>query len=133
MEMHEDVVQLGHEDDEGLGELLLDRLLAGTLSVLVEPVELLDDDELATILDSEGSMLTVVDADGQPAADVAVLGVQRTTWGSPAPELVAGEGYGDDVAAWRRFAGPALDAALDGGLDGATELLVQRIEVVTVR
>lgn len=135
MEISEDVVQLGFEGDDGLGDLLLDRLRAGSLTVLWEPVDLLDDDEVAIMQEAAGSLLTVVDGEGEPAANVGVLGVFTTTWGDPDPRLVLGEGYGEDVDAWRRFAGPTLAAGLaEDGLDltDDTELLVQQVEVVEV-
>ena len=135
MDVHDELVQLGFEDDDGLGELLLQRLLAGTLTVLWEPLDLLDADEVATIDASAGTHLTVVDADGEPACNVEVVEVLRTTWGAPDPRLVEGEGYGGDVDAWRRFAGPSLAdglAAEDVALDDDTELLVQRVRLTAV-
>lgn len=135
MDVHEQLVQLGFEEDDGLGELLLQRLLTGTLTVLWEPVDLLDEHEVATIHASVGTGLTVVDADGEPACNVEVLEVFRTRWGDPDERLVAGEGYGRDVDAWRRFAGPSVAAALAAeelGLDDATELLVQSVRLTSV-
>lgn len=124
-------MQLGFADDDGLGELLLQRLLAGTLTVLWEPVDLLDDDdEAAAMRAGVGTLLTVVDEHGEPACNVAVEEVFATTWGEPDPRLVTGEGYRDDVDAWRRFVGPALaDGLADEGLEltDDTELLVQRV------
>lgn len=135
MEVQEELVQLGFAEDDGLGELLVERLLAGTLRVLWEPVDLLDDEEVATMRDGTGSVLTVVDSDGEPACNVRVTGVLETTWGDPDPRLVAGEGYGDDVDAWRRFVGPSLadGLAADGGsLTDGTVLVVQTVELVEV-
>ena len=135
VEISEDVVQLGFEGDDGLGDLLLERLKAGSLSVLWEPVDLLDDEEVEVMQAATGSVLTVVDGDGEPAANVRVLDVFATTWGDPDPRLVRGEGYGEAVDAWRRFAGPTLAAGLaeEGSeLLDDTELLVQQVEVVEV-
>lgn len=135
MDVHDELVQLGFEDDDGLGELLLQRLLAGTLTVLWEPVDLLDDDEVTTIDASRGTRLTVVDADGEPACNVEVVEVLHTTWGRPDPRLVEGEGYDDDVEAWRRFAGQSLAdglAAEGVALEDETELLVQVVRLSAV-
>ena len=135
MEISEDMVQLGFEGDDGLGDLLLERLKAGSLRVLWEPVDLLDDDEVATMRSADGDLLTVVDGDGEPAANVRVTGVFETTWGDPDPRLVTGEGYEGMVDAWRRFVGPTLAAGLaeDGlDLDDDTRLLVQEVELVEV-
>ena len=135
MEISEDVVQLGFEGDDGLGDLLLERLKAGTLRVLWEPVDLLEDDEVATMQDAEGVLLTVVDGEGEPAVNVRVTSVFSTTWGDPDERLVAGEGYAGMVEAWRRFAGPTLEAGLadeELDLDDDTTLLVQEVEVVEI-
>lgn len=133
MDVHEDLVQLGFADDDGLGELLVERLLAGTLTVLWEPLVLLDVEEADAMWNGVDGLLTVVDSDGEPACNVRVADVFETTWGDPAPRLVAGEGYGQDVAAWRRFVGPALaDGLAEEGhaLHDDTLLLVQSVEVV---
>lgn len=135
MEIRQDVVQLGFPGDDGLGDLLLERLRAGSLRVLWEPVDLLADDEVAALRDSEGDVLTVVDGDGEPACNVRVLEVFTTTWGAPDPRLVAGEGYAADTDAWRRFVQPTLTAGLaeEGlALQDSTGLVVQRVEVVEV-
>jgi len=135
VEISEDLVQLGFAEDDGLGELLVERLLAGTLSVLWEPVDLLAAEDEAAMLAGVGGVLTVVDSDGEPACNVRVTDVFTTTWGDPDPRLIASEGYGTDVAAWRRFAGPALEAGLadeELDLDDDTELLVQQVEVIEI-
>lgn len=135
MEISEDLVQLGFAEDDGLGDLLVERLVAGSLRVLWEPVVLLDDDEVATMRDGVGTLLTVVDGEGEPACNVRVVEVFETTWGDPDERLVAGEGYAGAVDAWRRFVGPALEDGLaDEGLEltDDTALLVQAVELVEV-
>lgn len=133
MELSEDLVQLGFADDDGLGELLVERLLAGSLRVLWEPIALLDEADAAAMRDGVGGVLTVVDSDGEPACNVRVVETFTTTWGDPDPRLVAGEGYGEDTDAWQRFVEPALAAGLadeDLELTDDTTLLVQQVEVV---
>ena len=135
MEISEDLVQLGFAEDDGLGDLLLERLLAGSLRVLWEPVDLLTDEEADELRTGTDDVLTVLDAEGEPACNVRVVDVLATTWGDPDPRLVAGEGYGEDVEAWRRFVEPSLAAGLaEEGLDltDDTELLVQRVELLEV-
>lgn len=135
MEISQDVVQLGFAGDDGLGDLLLERLKAGSLQVLWEPADLLDDDEVDALLGGAGDLVTVLDADGEPACNVRVVAAFTTSWGDPDERLVAGEGYGDEIEAWRRFVEPTLAAGLaeDGiELTDDTELLVQQVEVVEV-
>ena len=132
MEVHEELVQLGFAEDDGLGELLVERLLAGSLRVLWEPVALLDEEDVDAMRDAVGQPLTVLDSDGEPACNVRVVEVFETAWGDPDPRLVAGEGYGGDVDAWRRFVGPALaDGLAAEGLEltDDTVLLVQRVHL----
>lgn len=133
MEVQEELVQLGFADDDGLGELLVERLLAGSLRVLWEPVDLLDVEDVDAMWNGVGGLLTVVDSDGEPACNVRVSDVFETTWGSPDGRLVAGEGYEGDVDAWRRFVGPALADGLadeEIHLDDDTVLVVQVVDVV---
>lgn len=135
VEVHEDLVQLGFADDDGLGELLVERLRAGSLRVLWEPVDLLEQDEIDAMWNGVSGLLTVLDGDGEPACNVRVTDVFETTWGEPDPRLVSGEGYGDEVGAWRRFVGPALaDGLADDGadLDDHTVLLVQTVELIEI-
>ncbi len=135
MEVHEELVQLGFAEDDGLGELLVERLMAGTLRVLWEPLALLDDEDAAAMRDGVGTQLTVVDSDGTPACNVVVEEVFETTWGDPDPRLVEGEGYGTNVAAWRGFVGAALEAGLadeELELEHDTVLLVQRVALTEV-
>ena len=131
-EFHERIVQLGWDGDNGFGELMLARLLSGALDVLYEPVAVLDEDELEELRASEGQELTVIDADEDPWCNVRVTDVFETTWGDPDPRLVAGEGYGDDPAGWRRANEAMLVGALDEvgeDLAADTRLVVQRVEV----
>lgn len=133
VQIHSDVVQFGGADDDDLGDLLLDRLLAGTLRVIVEPAELLDPEERAAVEASPGGYLTVIDGDGEPVCNVRVERVLHATWGEPDPVIIAGEGYGSDVEAWRRATGPVLGRALEeagSGLREDTELVAQEVTVV---
>lgn len=133
MEVQDNGVQFGWEGDEGWGDLLLERLLAGSLTVLFEPVALLDVAEAEALRSSLGEVVTVFDADGEPRCNVRVVGVFETTWGDPDPRLVAGDGYGPDVDGWRRANHTGLEQALDETgerLTATTGLLVQQVEVV---
>lgn len=133
MEVRDDGLQLGWEGDDGYGDLLLERLLAGTVSVLFEPVAVLDDDDVAALRASAGRELTVFDTEAEPRCNLRVVAVFETTWGQPDPRLVAGDGYGRDTAGWRRDNEASLGAALaatGSALGSDTVLLVQRVEVV---
>lgn len=135
MDVREDGIQLGWEGDDGFGELLIERLLAGSLDVLYEPTAVLDDEEIEELRSSVGQELSVFDADGEPRCNVLVLEVFVTTWGDPDPRLVRGDGYENDVEGWRRANRALLEGALEEAgveLDESTELVVQRVEVTAV-
>lgn len=135
MEIHESAVQLGWEGDDGFGELLIERLIAGSLQVLYEPLAVLDADEVEELRNSEGEHLTVFDAEGEPRCNVVVREVFETSWGDPDARLVTGDGYGTDVEGWRRANEGMLGGALEdagGELTDDTALLVQRVEVTDV-
>lgn len=132
MELHEEGIQLGWEGDEGFGDLLIDRLVSGSLEVLYEPVAVLDDDEIEELRGSVGQELTVFDADGEPRCNVVVLEVFETSWGDPDPKLVRGDGYGTDIEGWKAANAGILEDALDDAgteLDDDTVFIVQRVEV----
>lgn len=135
MQLHEDVIQLGWDDDEDYGELLLDRIIAGAVTVLYEPVDLLGQEELRDLRSSAGSHLTVVDEDEEPRVNLEVVEVFETTWGAPDERLVAGDGFGDDVEGWKRTNEASLRAALEdvgGELTDDTAILVQQVRVTEV-
>lgn len=135
MQVHEDAIQLGWEGDEGFGDLLVDRLIAGSLTVLFEPIDLLDAADVADLRGSVGRDVTVFDSDEEPRCNVRVVEVFETTWGDPDPRLVAGDGYVDDVEAWRRSVAGSLRDALGATgheLGPDTTLIVQRVEVTEV-
>jgi uncharacterized protein YhfF len=133
MQVHEDVIQLGGEDDEGAGELLTQRILAGVKTVLTTPEEVLDDDERAEIAAGVGREMTLIDPEGEPVANLRITDVFRTTWGAPDPRLVAGEGFRDDIQHFRATMADLIAADLDietPELRGDTVLLVERFELL---
>ena len=135
MQVHEDVIQLGGADDGGAGELLTQRIVAGSKTVLTTPAELLDVDERADIDAGVGRVMTLIDPEGDPVANLRITDVFETTWGAPDPRLVAGEGFADDLQHFREVVGELLAADLEADsyeLDGDTVLVVEEFEVVEV-
>jgi uncharacterized protein YhfF len=133
VEVHEDVVQLGGEHDDGTGELLTQRIVAGVKTVLATPAELLDAEERAEIDAGVGRVLTLIDPEGEPVANLRVTAVFETTWGRPDPRLVAGEGFGDDRQRFRAVMGPTVAVDLEdegASLHDDTVLVVEVFELV---
>lgn len=132
MQVHEDVIQLGGEADDGAGELLTQRILAGVKTVLVTPEPLLEEGERDEIDAGVGRPMTLIDPEGDPVANLVVRDVFTTTWGAPDPRLVAGEGFEDDPERYRTVMRPLVAVDLeDEGLEltDATTLVVESFEV----
>lgn len=132
MDMHEDLIQLGGEGDDGSGELLTQRILAGVKTVLVTPEPLLEDGEREEIEAGVGRPVTLIDPEGDPVANLVVTEVFDTTWGDPDPRLVAGEGFEDDAERYRTVMRPLVAIDLedeDLELTDDTVLVVEVFEV----
>ncbi len=132
MEIHEDVVQLGGEGDDGTGELLTQRILAGVKTVLTTPAELLAEDERREVDAGVGRPLTLIDPEGDPVANLRVTEVFETTWGDPDPRLVAGEGFGTDVERFRTVMHDTVAVDLEDEGRELTDDTVLLVEVFTL-
>lgn len=132
LEVHEDVIQLGGEADDGTGELLTQRILAGVKTVLTTPAELLDDDERGEIERGVGRPMTLIDPEGEPVANLQVSEVFSTTWGEPDPRLVAGEGFGEDPERFRAVMRDLVAVDLEDEGRELTDDTVLVVEVFTL-
>ncbi len=133
MHVYEVKSYFGWEGDEGLGERLIQQILAGaktaTCSFKIEYTP----EELDALLATRGEMATVMDKDGNPRCNIRVKDVFETTFGNPDRHLIGGEGYGEDVArfqadhaeVWRKTLG-------DVPLTADTPLMVELFELVEV-
>lgn len=133
MEIHEDVIQLGGEADDGTGELLTQRIVAGVKTVLTTPAVLLTDEERTEIEAGVGRTMTLIDPEGEPVANLHVTEVFETGWGDPDPRLVAGEGFAGDVDRFRTVMGPTLAVDLEDeghALSDDTVLVVEVFELL---
>jgi uncharacterized protein YhfF len=133
VQIHEDVIQLGGEGDDGTGELLTQRIVAGVKTVLTTPAELLDADERAEIDASVGRTMTLIDPEGEPVANLRITDVFETTWGAPDPRLITGEGFGQDEVRFRTVmrATVAVDLEDEGReLTDDTVLVVETFDLL---
>ena len=83
---------------------------------------------------AEGEVVDVVDADDVPRCRVRMIAVYETTFGLPAPGVVAGEGF-DDAEAFRKdhHAAWAEEMEEEGNpLSDDTVLVVEEFELVEV-
>ena len=95
--VYEDQSQFGWDGDDGIGEMLIQQIIAGIKTATCTPKVSFEPNELRTTYASVGKMLTVIDKRGTPRCNIRMLNVCETTFGNPDPRLVVGEGDGDDV------------------------------------
>ncbi|RUT46455.1 hypothetical protein EJP82_11420 [Paenibacillus anaericanus] len=87
----------GWENDNGIGEMLIQQILNGEKTATCAPKEEYSEKELLETYEPVGEILTVYDKEGIPRCNVRLIEVFETTFGNPDLRLVRGEGDGDDV------------------------------------
>ena len=125
-------LEFGWPDDGGLGERLVQQILDGYKTATCCPRSDYDAEELAEVVGSVGEVVDVRDGEGETRCRVRMLAVYETTFGLPAPGLVAGEGNGADVNAFRQdhMDAWAEDMAAEGyPLNDDTILVVEEFEL----
>ncbi|WP_339291564.1 ASCH domain-containing protein [Paenibacillus sp. FSL W8-0187] len=87
----------GWEDDNDLGEMLIQQILRGEKTATCAPKEEYSAEELKETYQSVKKTLTVYDKEGNARCKVRVKEVFETTFGNPDLRLVRGEGNGENV------------------------------------
>ena len=126
-------LEFGWPDDGGLGDRLVRQILSGEKTATCCPRSDYDGEELSEVVGSVGEIVDVRDGDGEVRCRVRMLAVYETTFGLPAPGLVAGEGNGADADAFRRdhLDAWAEDMAAEGRpLTDDTILVVEEFELI---
>lgn len=132
MVIHEDKYHYGWDGDNGIGERLIQQIIAGTKTATCAPKVSYTSEELEGIYALIGKVCTVTDKFGSPRCNVRHLEVFATTFGNPDPRLVKGEGDGDDVEKFKRDHIKAWDGMATEGMPLADEtmLIVELFELV---
>jgi uncharacterized protein YhfF len=96
-------IEFGWPDDRGVGEMLVAQVRAGSKWATCGFKRAYDRAELAEARLGRGELHAVCSAaDPRPRAIVRVTDVFLTPFGDPDPQLVAGEGDGQDAEKFRR-------------------------------
>ncbi len=95
-------MKFGGENDNGLGERLIRQILDGDKTATCDLKCLCSELEVADLEAPSGWLETVIDGEGNARCNVRVTAVYETTFGSPDPHLVRGEGGGEDVGKFKR-------------------------------
>lgn len=132
MIIHEDQYHYGWEEDKGLGERLIQQIIAGKKTATAGPKVSYTPEELAHLYGLVGKVCTVTDRFGTPRCNVRHLAVFETTFGNPDPRLVRGEGDGEDVRKFQRDHMKAWAGMAAAGipLTDDTVLIVELFELV---
>ncbi|WP_373323219.1 ASCH domain-containing protein [Alkalihalobacterium chitinilyticum] len=101
----------GWENDNGIGETLIQQILKGEKTATCAPKEEYSQKELDETYEPVGKLVTVCDKDGHARCNVRLREVFETTFGDPDLRLIQGEGYGENVetfqethkAAWQNI------------------------------
>ena len=101
----------GWENDNGIGEKLIQQILIGEKTATCAPKEEYSEDELEEMFEPVGKVFTVFDKEGNARCNVKLKEVFETTFGNPDLRLVRGEGNGEDIktfqeehkAAWQNI------------------------------
>jgi len=127
-------LEFGWPDDGGLGERLVQQILDGHKTATCCPRSDYDEEELAEVVESVGEVVDVLDGEsGEVRCRVRMLAVYETTFGLPAPGLIAGEGNGTNVNAFKQdhMDAWAEDMAAEGRpLTDDTILVVEEFELI---
>ncbi len=92
MRIYERTSVFGWQGDGGIGERLIGQILAGTKTATNCPKVLYSADELEQLHASVGHHMTVTDRQGRPRCNILQVAVFETTFGTPDPRLIHGEG-----------------------------------------
>jgi uncharacterized protein YhfF len=134
MQIHERKMRFGSEGDGGLGDELVRQVLDGTKTATCDLKAFCTEQEVADLDAEPGWIETVVDAAGRPRCNVRVKAVYETTFGSPDPRLVRGEGCGEDSEEFKRGHSRWFNAVLkEKGLPPLTDdsvLVVWEFELI---
>jgi uncharacterized protein YhfF len=102
MQIHERKMKLGWDDDNGIGERLIQQILGGIKTATCDMKCLCTEQEIADLNSKPGWLRTVIDKENHPRCNVRVTNVYETTFGQPDARLVRGEGDGDDTEKFKR-------------------------------
>ncbi|KMY49816.1 ASCH domain-containing protein [Peribacillus loiseleuriae] len=98
VKVHNYKMSFGWENDNGIGEMLIQQILRGEKTATCAPKEEYSEEELKETYEPVDEIVTVYDKSDKPRCNVRLKGVFETTFGNPDLRLVRGEGDGENVS-----------------------------------
>lgn len=102
MQVYENKSYFGWDEDNGIGELLIQQIILGTKTATCSFKVLYTEEELAAVYNTKGKFVTVLDKHKKARCNIRVLDVFETTFGNPDIRLVMGEGDGEDIGKFKQ-------------------------------
>lgn len=126
-------VEFGWIGDGGVGERLVDQIIAGTKWATCGFRVHYTAEELASVYSGVGQLYAASSAGGRVRCVIRMTEAFETPLGDPDPRLVAGEGDGADTAKFQADHRIAWAASRPGTVPGDDEpLVVELFELVAV-
>lgn len=126
------VMRFGWDGDGGLGDRLIEQIIAGEKTATCGFRAAYEPDELEETRAGAGELHAVLDTSGARRCVIRVTEVFECPFGSPDPRLVRGEGDGDDVAKFQADHRVAWAADMgDAPLSDDAPLVVELFELVS--
>ena len=133
MQRHEHTAEFGWDDDDGLGDRLIQQIIDGEKYATCGFKAAYSANELEEVFGNQGRVVTVIDSRGTARCNIKILEVFETSFGDPDIRLVRGEGDGDDVAKFQADHTLAWQADFgDAPLSADETLIVELFELVEV-
>ncbi|MCD8501340.1 MAG: hypothetical protein LRY71_06180 [Bacillaceae bacterium] len=102
MEISSYKMEFGWEEDNGIGEMLINQIINGEKTATCALLEEYTEEELAEVYDAVGNVVTVYDKHSNERCRVRLLEVFETTFGQPDLRLVRGEGDGENIEKFQK-------------------------------
>lgn len=86
----------GWENDNGMGEELIQQIIKGQKTATCSPKELYTDKELEELLVMKEQYVTVMNKNDEPRCNIYMIEIFETTFGNPDIRLIEGESFSND-------------------------------------
>jgi len=124
----------GWENDNGIGEKLINQILQGQKTATCSPKELYTAEELEELLQMKGQHVTVMDKFDNPRCNIYMIDIFETTFGHSDPRLIEGESCsnGHDVDVFKAQHTRAWKEEIEEGflLNDDTILMVELFKLI---
>ncbi len=134
MKTYPDKTVFGWPGDDGIGEMLIQQIIAGDKTATCSFKEEYSEQELNDLIATKGKIVTVEDHRGMPRCNIKIIDIFETKFGDPDPRLVKGEYNGGDVQKFQEDHRHAWNQTVkDKNLTDDTVLIVELFKLIEVK